>query len=38
MEHQLWKAIVEWLERLGKRRRARETYSDAIILKVFSGL
>ena len=35
MEHQLWEAIVKWLERLGKRRRARETYSDATILKVF---
>jgi Transposase DDE domain len=35
MEHQLWKAIVEWLERCGKPRRPRYTYSDVEILKVF---
>jgi len=35
MEHQLWKVIVEWLQRCGKPRRPRETYSDVEIAKVF---
>lgn len=35
MEHQLWKAIVEWLRRFGKPRRPREKYSDTEIVKVF---
>lgn len=35
MEHQLWKAIVQWLTRVGKPRRPRETYSDVEIVKVF---
>ena len=35
MEHQLWKAIVEWLQRCGKPRRPRYTYSDVEIVKVF---
>jgi len=34
MEHQLWKAIVDWLKRFGKPRRSRETYSDVEIVKV----
>ena len=35
MEHQLWKAIVEWLLRCGKPRRPRDTFSDAEIAKIF---
>jgi hypothetical protein len=35
MEHQLWKAIVDWLKRFGKPRRGRETYSDVVIVKVY---
>lgn len=35
MEHQLWKAIVEWLRRDGKRRKAHETFSDVEIAKVW---
>src|SRR5262245_2906607 len=35
MEHQLWKMILECLCRSGKPRRARETFSDVEIAKVF---
>jgi len=35
MEHQLWKAIVQWLKQSGKPRRPRETFSDGDIVKVF---
>lgn len=35
MEHQLWKAIVDWLKRYGKPPRPRDTYSDVEIVKVF---
>jgi len=35
MEHQLWKAIVDWLKRFGKPRRGKQTYSDADIVKVY---
>ena len=35
MEHQLWKAIVEWLRRYAKPRKPKETYSDVEVVKVF---
>lgn len=35
MEHQLWKAIVDWLRTVGKPARPREKYSDVMILKVW---
>lgn len=35
MQHQLWKAIVQWLRRSGKPPRAVETFSDLEIAKVW---